>query len=102
MGYQSPESNGYRLLEAHRNKEEEITFSENGEDFKPVELKSDVDIYNFSGHASYDELIQLPRDLQPSKLIYVHGDEEALLNLGEELKYEFDIKIPANLEFIEF
>ncbi|TYB83726.1 MAG: MBL fold metallo-hydrolase [Kosmotoga sp.] len=102
MGYQSPESNGYRLLEAHRNREEEIIFSENGEDFKPIELKSDVDIYNFSGHASYNELIQLPRDLQPSKLIYVHGDEEALLNLREELKYEFDIEIPANLEFIEF
>ncbi len=102
MGYQSPESNGYRLLEAHRNREEEIIFSEDGEDFKPIELKSDVDIYNFSGHASYEGLIQLPRDLQPSKLIYVHGDEEALFNLSEELKYEFDIEIPANLECIEF
>ncbi|ACR80104.1 MULTISPECIES: MBL fold metallo-hydrolase [Kosmotoga] len=95
MGYQSPESIGYSILEAARSREEEISYGE-----ERIQLRCTVKKFNFSGHASYEELISLPRELQPSKLVYVHGDEEALLNLSKELEYEFDISVPSNLETV--
>ncbi|OAA30717.1 beta-lactamase [Kosmotoga arenicorallina S304] len=93
MGYQSPESPGFAVLEAFKStKKLELD--------EEVDVLSDVDIFNFSGHASYPELLEIPRRLQPEKLIYVHGDEDALENLREELQYEFQIEIPENLERI--
>ncbi|AKI97534.1 MBL fold metallo-hydrolase [Kosmotoga pacifica] len=94
MGYQSPESPGFSVLEAFRNSKT-VTFDE-----EELEVNCDVDIFNFSGHANYFELLEIPRRLQPERLIYVHGDEEALENLKEELRYEFQIDIPENLENI--
>ena len=97
MGYQSPESDGYRVLQAHKGGEKQITLGEETIDMKC----KNIDIFNFSGHADYQELLELPRRLEPEKLIYVHGDEAALENLAEELQYEFQIEIPANLQTVE-
>jgi predicted metal-dependent RNase len=67
---------------------------------KEHNIKCRVEQFNFSAHANYRDLINLPRILQPKKLIYVHGDKESLENLAEELQYEFEIKIPKNFEEI--
>jgi predicted metal-dependent RNase len=97
MGYQSPESDGYRVLEASKRGDEQVAL---GEETVEIGTKN-IDIFNFSGHADYQELLELPRRLQPEKLIYVHGDEGALENLAEELQYEFEIQIPSNLQTVE-
>ena len=97
MGYQSPESDGYKILQANKNGDERIQM---GDDSIEIGTKN-IDIFNFSGHADYQELLDLPRRLQPEKLIYVHGDEAALENLAEELQYEFEIQIPSNLQTVE-
>jgi Cft2 family RNA processing exonuclease len=97
MGYQSPESDGYRVLQSSKNGDDKIALGE-----ETVEIRTkNIDIFNFSGHADYQELLDLPRKLQPEKLIYVHGDEGALENLAEELQYEFEIQIPSNLQTVE-
>lgn len=97
MGYQSPESDGYRVLEASKRGDAQVAL---GEETVEIGTKN-IDIFNFSGHADYQELLDLPRRLQPEKLIYVHGDEGALENLAEELQYEFEIQIPSNLQTVE-
>ncbi len=97
MGYQSPESDGFKVLQAHKNGEKQITL---GEETIDLNCKN-IDIFNFSGHADYQELLELPRKLEAEKLIYVHGDEAALENLAAELQYEFEIEIPANLQTVE-
>jgi Cft2 family RNA processing exonuclease len=97
MGYQSPESDGYRVLQAHKDGEKQIALGEETIDMKC----KNIDIFNFSGHADYQELLEFPRRLEPEKLIYVHGDAAALENLAEELQYEFQIEIPANLQTVE-
>ncbi|MBO8166536.1 MAG: MBL fold metallo-hydrolase [Kosmotoga sp.] len=94
MGYQSPESPGFAVLEAFKSTRQ-LELNE-----EKIDVRCDVDIFNFSGHANYSELLEIPRRLQPKKLIYVHGDKEALENLKEELQYEFEIDIPDNLEEI--
>ena len=97
MGYQSPESDGYRVLQAHKDGKKQITLGE-----ETINMRCEnIDIFNFSGHADYQELLEFPRRLEPEKLIYVHGDEAALENLAEELQYEFQIEIPANLQTVE-
>lgn len=97
MGYQSPESDGYKVLNAHKKGEKNITLGE-----REIEINTkNINIFNFSGHADYQELLDLPRSLQPEKLIYVHGDEDALENLSRELQYEFEIEIPSNLQTVE-
>ncbi len=98
MGYQSPDSPGFHLLKAFRDKDRSFRF-----DDEDVELQCKaIEIMNFSGHATYDELLAIPRELQSSRLILVHGDEEALENIASEVVYEFDTSIPANLEEITF
>jgi predicted metal-dependent RNase len=85
------------VLQSSKNGDDKIALGE-----ETVEIRTkNIDIFNFSGHADYQELLDLPRKLQPEKLIYVHGDEGALENLAEELQYEFEIQIPSNLQTVE-
>ena len=64
------------------------------------EINCKVEQFNFSAHANYKDLINLPRILQPKRIIYVHGDKSSLLNIADELQYEFQIDIPKNFQEI--
>jgi len=95
VGYLCNDTPGKKLLTSAKSGNKFI--DETG---KEHNIKCRVEQFNFSAHANYRDLINLPRILQPKKLIYIHGDKESLENLAEELQYEFEIKIPKNFEEI--
>lgn len=98
MGYQSPDSPGFHLLKAFKEGEETFLF-----DQEEVELRCRaIENMNFSGHATYEELLSIPRQLGSSRLVLVHGDSNALENIAHEVMYEFDVDIPSNLEEVVF
>jgi predicted metal-dependent RNase len=98
MGYQSPDSPGFHLLKAFKEGKETFLF-----DQEEVELRCRaIENMNFSGHATYEELLSIPRQLGSSRLVLVHGDSNALENIAHEVMYEFDVDIPSNLEEVVF
>jgi Cft2 family RNA processing exonuclease len=44
----------------------------------PVPLRAEVSRFDFSGHATRDDLRAFARDVRPKKIVLVHGDPDAL------------------------
>lgn len=85
-GYQDEESPGYALLNAKQGDRIRI-----GEQF--VALNCQVARYNLSGHADANQIQTVVSKVQPSRLILVHGDSEALEALSQRFKH-LSVAIP--------
>jgi len=53
-----------------------------------VNVKADVQHYDFSAHAGKEELFQLMRKLNPEKVICVHGEAEITKKFAKSIKQE--------------
>ena len=84
-GYQAEESNGRSLLDTGEIKIDDHKFKVN----------SKVTHFDFSAHAGQADIKRLVRKVNPSKLIFMHGDASALNNLKEWAQaLEYDVEIP--------
>ncbi len=45
---------------------------------EPVALQCDVETFDFSGHATREDLVLFAREVEPSKILLVHGDDDAV------------------------
>ncbi|MGK0185737.1 MAG: Cft2 family RNA processing exonuclease [Verrucomicrobiales bacterium] len=72
VGYSAPDTPAARILSAE--KEELITLDPA---HAPIELKCDVQRFDFSGHAPRDDIADFVERVAPPKVLLVHGDPEA-------------------------
>lgn len=74
VGYLDPDTLGYKLL--HSNIGDAFFFSNTGE---ASERKlENIQRFHFSAHAPREDLINVVKSVEPSNLIFVHGDDEAV------------------------
>ena len=73
IGYADPESPGGLILAARP--EDPIVLDHR---HAPVTLRAEVAKFDFSGHATRDDLLAFARDLSPKKILLVHGEADAL------------------------
>jgi Cft2 family RNA processing exonuclease len=59
------------------------------DDSPPVELRCQVEVFDFSAHSQRDDIYAYIRRLQPKKVVLVHGDAPALAWFQQTLKAEF-------------
>jgi len=74
VGYLDHETLGYHVL--HANPGDELVFMRDSE---PVAIKmTNIQRFQFSGHATRDDLQGVIDATKPKDVIFVHGDEEAI------------------------
>jgi Cft2 family RNA processing exonuclease len=81
VGYLDPESPGYKVLNAGTGNKVELSES--------MEVKCSIEKFSFTAHARGDQLINLAEHLKPSRIILVHGTDEAKDTLGFKLLQKF-------------
>lgn len=82
-GYQDEESPGRQLLELI-DKTEEERWLEIGE--RKIPLKCRIGKYGLSAHADRGEIIGLVHSITPKVIFLVHGDREAIKDLGRHMQ----------------
>ncbi len=83
-GYQVPGTVGRMVLDGYRT----IPLKKPDGNVINVNLNMRVGYYRLSGHAGRKYLIEYIRSLSPSRILYVHGEEESIESLKEELDGE--------------
>ena len=73
VGYADPASPAGTLLRAQPGEPVKLHHA-----YPPVDLHCSVDHFDFSGHATRDELVAYAMKLRPRKILLVHGDGPAL------------------------
>ncbi|MFW9923313.1 MAG: MBL fold metallo-hydrolase [Candidatus Thorarchaeota archaeon] len=89
-GYQVEETIGRAILEGER-KVKLFNWDNKGPE---VEIKCQVQQFQFSGHAQRNELIKMLKAINTKEIIFVHGIEESGLSLKNELKDGRNVYIP--------
>jgi Cft2 family RNA processing exonuclease len=72
VGYSAPDTPAARILSGE--KDDLITLDAN---LAPIELKCDVQRFDFSGHAPRDDIADFVERMAPPTVLLVHGDAEA-------------------------
>ena len=80
VGYADPDSPGGHLRRAALGDEIRLHHAH-----PPVTLRADVEAFDFSGHATRDELVAYATRVRPRKLLLVHGDAPALRWMAQTL-----------------
>lgn len=73
VGYADPDSVAGAILAAKEG--DEIVLDRR---WPPVPLRAEVARFDFSGHATRDDLRAFAKDLRPEKIVLVHGEPDAL------------------------
>ncbi len=88
-GYQVKKTPGRTLLETNK-------INLNGIN---VELKMELEKYDFSAHPGQQEMLKAINKLSPEKVILAHGDEEVIEVFRKRVKEEgFDVAAPSDGE----
>lgn len=91
-GFQVPGTPGRRLLE-------EGIIELDDEVIKP---KMQVRHFDFSAHAGHSSLLRAAEELEPEKIVLVHGDKEIAQNFKKELEEKgFEAIAPKNGQTVE-
>ncbi|MCB1225203.1 MAG: MBL fold metallo-hydrolase [Verrucomicrobiales bacterium] len=72
VGYTDPETPGYRLRTAAEGSEIRLS-----PDLSPVKLAARVESFDFSAHATREQLADYAERVRPQKLVLVHGEVES-------------------------
>ncbi|HUF63918.1 MAG TPA: MBL fold metallo-hydrolase, partial [Verrucomicrobiales bacterium] len=65
---------------------------------EPVALQCDVETFDFSGHATREDLVRFAREVDPDRILLVHGDDDAVEWLRTALIQELpraEVSAPA-------
>ncbi|GMU86006.1 MAG: Ysh1p: subunit of polyadenylation factor I [Ignavibacteriales bacterium] len=79
-GYMDPESAGYAV--ANAKKGDHIYFPGQS---KAIPVKCAIRKFRFSAHSSAEGLVKIAAEINPERVILVHGDEGAVLEMGSIL-----------------
>lgn len=90
VGYADPESPAGKILAAEKGDLIELD-----ENLPPVALNCEVESFDFSGHATREQLRDYAVELSPSKVFLVHGEMDAM----NWFQQEFQVSLP-NTEVI--
>jgi Cft2 family RNA processing exonuclease len=80
---------GYKIASAAKGEKIKLTkFSE--EEI----VKCAIEKFRFSAHSKREELVGIVRKLQPEKVILIHGDEDAIDWIGNQILMNFkDVRV---------
>jgi Cft2 family RNA processing exonuclease len=85
VGYMDENTPGYKISKAPRGEKIKLTeFSEE------QTVKCAIKHFKFSAHSNREGLIEIVRKLKPDKVILVHGDEDAIGWVGNQILKEFN------------
>jgi Cft2 family RNA processing exonuclease len=89
VGYMDESTPGYKIANAVKGGKIKLTkFS--GEEI----VKCSIEKFRFSAHSKREELVGIVRKLQPAKVILIHGDEEAIDWIGNQILINFkDVRV---------
>ena len=73
VGYADPESPAGRLRAAARGDKVQLD-----DEAPPVELRAQVEVFDFSAHSQREDILHYIRRLQPKTVLLVHGDPGAV------------------------
>ena len=91
-GYCDPATAGYRIKNAKRG--ERIYLDSFGIDH--VDVKCSIENFRYTSHATPDEIMFLVKQMNPKKVVLVHGDEGAIDTIGHRILSQFPhIKVQA-------
>ncbi len=96
-GYQDEESPGKVLLNLADKTDNKIL----NLDGKDIEIKCKIEKYSLSAHADKLQIISFIESIKPNKIILIHGDEEAKLQLSDALSSYENIRAYDGL-IVEF
>ncbi|MDA1007059.1 MAG: MBL fold metallo-hydrolase, partial [Verrucomicrobia bacterium] len=82
VGYTDPSTPGYRIRTAQRGDMIDLS-----QDFAPVKLDCDVEVFDFSGHAPRDQILDFIRKTNAPQNILVHGDTPAMQWFADHLEH---------------
>lgn len=89
VGYAAENTPARRILEASHG--DMISLDDEA---SPVELGCDVAKFDFSGHSTREDLLKYVGDLRPSRVLLVHGDDEAMAWMEAKIREHFpDIEV---------
>jgi Cft2 family RNA processing exonuclease len=83
VGYMDENTPGYKISKAKKG--DKIKLSDFSEE---LTVKSSIKHFKFSAHSNREGLIEIVRKLKPEKVILVHGDEEAISWVGNQILIE--------------
>lgn len=83
VGYTDPETPGYRLRQAKPGDRIKL-----GSNLPEVELKCRVESFDFSAHATREQIVDYVRKVNAPKVLLVHGDEPAHVWFSKTLGVE--------------
>jgi Cft2 family RNA processing exonuclease len=84
VGYMDENTPGYKISKAAKG--ERIKLTEYSEE---QIVKCSIKHFKFSAHSNREGLIEIVRKMKPEKVILVHGDDEAISWIGNEILKDF-------------
>lgn len=80
VGYMDESTPGYIIAKAKKGDKIQLAESD-----KRREVRCDIKNFNFSAHSKREELINITEKLKPENVILIHGEEEAINWMGNEI-----------------
>lgn len=77
VGYMDPSTPGYIIANSRKGDNVQLTENE-----RKVELKCEIKNFGFSAHSRREEIVSLVKILNPSNIILIHGESEAIDWIG--------------------
>ncbi len=87
VGYMDPSTPG-SIIESAR-KGDKIQITERG---RKIEVKCEIKNFRFSAHSRQEELVSLVNELNPDKIVLIHGDKEAIDWVGASILRQYPKK----------
>ena len=84
VGYMDPSTPGSIISKAKRGDKIQLTEKE-----KKIEVKCEIKNFRFSAHSKREELVSLVKQLNPDKIVLIHGDKEAINWMGASVLRQF-------------
>jgi len=92
VGYAAEDTPARRILEADHGDLVSLDDETN-----PIELNCDVAKFDFSGHSTREDLIEYVCELQPKRVLLVHGDVDAMAWMQSKIREnlpQIEVSIP--------
>jgi predicted metal-dependent RNase len=84
VGYMDPSTPGNIIANSRKGDKIQLT-----ERAKKVEVKCEIKNFRFSAHSKREEILSLVNILNPSNILLVHGESEAIDWIGDSILKEF-------------
>ncbi|MCX6149805.1 MAG: MBL fold metallo-hydrolase [Ignavibacteriales bacterium] len=84
VGYMDPDTPGYKIANAQKGDKIQL------KDFSTtIKVKCLIDKFRFSAHAKREELLEIVKQTNPSRVILIHGDNEGINWMGYNILLKY-------------